>query len=170
MPRSLQNSPPRSRSEQTTEHGVARDRPGENGGNGTVPDTSMPRAARLAGSGAAVEVLDEDIRWISDTFDGPSRLAESNSAFGGFVDGRLVSVAVPFHVGERFEELGVVTAEAHRGAGWSSSCSAAVVADTNREVERRAGRRHPTTSPAGGSRPSSGFARRVKGCTSWPAS
>jgi hypothetical protein len=78
---------------------------------------------------AAVEALEADIHWISDTLDGPAGLAQSSSAFGGFVEGRLVSVAVPFYVGERFEELGVVTAQAHRGLGWSSACSAAVIAD-----------------------------------------
>ena len=30
---------------------------------------------------------------------------------------------------KRFEELGVVTEEAHRGAGWSPACSAAAIAD-----------------------------------------
>jgi RimJ/RimL family protein N-acetyltransferase len=77
----------------------------------------------------AVEALEEDIQWISDTLDGPARFAQSGTAFGGFVDGRLISVAVPFYVGERFEELGVVTAQAHRGVGWSTACSAAVIAD-----------------------------------------
>ena len=57
------------------------------------------------------------------------KLAECSTAFGGFVDGRLVSVAVPFYVGEQFEELGVVTEAAHRSMGWSSACSAAVIAD-----------------------------------------
>ncbi len=92
---------------------------------------SAPGEIRRLGAqdAAAVEALDDDIEWISDTLDGPRRLAEFNTAFGGFVAGRLVSVAVPFYVGERFEELGVVTAEAHRAVGWSSACSAAVIAD-----------------------------------------
>jgi RimJ/RimL family protein N-acetyltransferase len=82
-----------------------------------------------AADARAVEALEEDIQWISDTLNGPRGLVEQNTAFGGFAEGRLVSVAVPFYVGERFEELGVVTAEAHRGEGWSSACSAAVIAD-----------------------------------------
>jgi len=77
----------------------------------------------------AVAALDEDVAWISDTYGGPRTLAESNTAFGGFVDGQLVSVAAPFYRGERFEELGVVSDEAHRGRGWSSACSAAAIAD-----------------------------------------
>ncbi len=96
------------------------------------PEVASPpgELRRLAAAdAAAVDALEEGIQWISDTLGGPRALAACNTAFGGFVDGRLVSVAVPFYVGERFEELGAVTEDAHRGVGWSSACSAAVIAD-----------------------------------------
>ncbi len=57
---------------------------------------------------AAVEALDEDIQWISGALDGPRALAEMNTAFGGFGSGRLASVAVPFYVGERLLEPGLL--------------------------------------------------------------
>jgi RimJ/RimL family protein N-acetyltransferase len=90
-----------------------------------------PRAVRRLGAGdaPAVAELGEDLDWISDTLGGPEALAGGQSAFGAFVEGRLVSVAVPFYIGEGFEELGVVTDAAHRGAGWSTACAKAVVAD-----------------------------------------
>ena len=82
-----------------------------------------------AGDAEAVGALGDDIAWISDTLDGPAALAQRATAFGAFADGRLVSVAVPFYVGESFEELGVVTEADHRGAGWSTACATAVIAD-----------------------------------------
>jgi predicted GNAT family acetyltransferase len=59
------------------------------------------------------------------------------------VEGRLVAVAVPFFIGDRYEELGVVTQLEHRRQGLSHSCAAAVISDIR-------GRGHTptwTTSP-----------------------
>jgi RimJ/RimL family protein N-acetyltransferase len=70
-------------------------------------------------------------------------MAASGMAFGAFVDGRLASVACPFFITERFEDLGVVTEPEFRGRGLSPACAAAVCADV------RARGRQPswTTSP-----------------------
>lgn len=44
-------------------------------------------------------------------------------------DGRLVAVAVPVFVGDRDEDVGVVTEAACRGRGLSPVCAARVIAD-----------------------------------------
>jgi GNAT superfamily N-acetyltransferase len=90
----------------------------------------------------ALHRLEEDVRWISDTTGGPAGLAASQTAFGAFARGRLASVAAPFFVGERHEDIGVVTAAAFRGRGLSPACAARVVADI------RARGRRPTWSTA----------------------
>ena len=70
--------------------------------------------------------------WISDTWGGPSGLAASGMAFGAFVERRLASVACPFFITERFEDLGVVTEPEFRGRGLSPACAAAVCADVRK--------------------------------------
>lgn len=54
-----------------------------------------------------------------------------------------MSVAVTFFVGERHEEIGVVTDPAHRGRGLSTACTAALV----RDIRARGRRPSWTTSP-----------------------
>lgn len=78
----------------------------------------------------ALAGLAEGIGWISKTLGGPAGLAASGLGWGGFSDGQLVSVAVPFFLGEKYEDLGVVTERAYRNRGLSTACAAAVVADT----------------------------------------
>jgi RimJ/RimL family protein N-acetyltransferase len=77
----------------------------------------------------ALTALGEDIRWIAATWGGATGLAASRVGWGAFVDGRLASVAVPFYLGERFEDLGVVTESEHRGRGLSPACAARVIED-----------------------------------------
>lgn len=77
----------------------------------------------------ALTGLDEDSRWIAGTFGGPTGLAASELAWGAFDDGRLVSVAVPFYLGEHYEDVGVVTEPEFRRRGLSTACAAAVVTD-----------------------------------------
>lgn len=76
---------------------------------------------------AAVSSLDTSINWISDTHDGAANLAASGRAVGAFADGRLRAVAAVFYAGNRFEELGVVTDPAFRGAGLSTACAALLI-------------------------------------------
>jgi predicted GNAT family acetyltransferase len=64
------------------------------------------------------------------------------------VDGRLVAVACSFFVGERFEDIGVVTESTHRGLGLSTACAAALCGDI-----RSRGRR-PSWTTSTDNRPS----------------
>jgi hypothetical protein len=73
--------------------------------------------------------LAADIGWISKTQGGPAALARSGLAWGGFVEGRLASVATPFYIGTGYEDVGVVTEAAHRGLGLSAACACGVVRD-----------------------------------------
>lgn len=104
----------------------------------TLPDTATaPRTSavtrRLTPSdAAAVSALSSDIAWIHETWGGVPGLLASGMAHGAFVDGRPVAVAVPFSVGTRYEDVGVVTEADHRGRGLSTACAAAVVADIRR--------------------------------------
>ena len=91
----------------------------------------------------ALLALDPDLHWISDTYDGPIGLARTATAWGWWVDGRLVAVAAPFFVGSTYEDIGVVTEPEHRGRGGSAACAAALAAD----VERRGRVPSWTTSP-----------------------
>ena len=95
-----------------------------------APDPTGATVRRLTRSDTeAVKSLDAEIRWISDTHAGAAGLAESATAWGAFVDGALVSVAVPYFVGDRYEDIGVVTGAAFRGRGASPACAARVIAD-----------------------------------------
>jgi RimJ/RimL family protein N-acetyltransferase len=110
----------------------------------TQPSSAGAEVRRLSAADAhhvwAVTPLSS---WISGCWGGPAGLAASDIAYGAFVDGRLVSVACPFFVAERFEDLGVVTEPGFRGRGLSPACAASVCADV------RARGRQPswTTSP-----------------------
>jgi predicted GNAT family acetyltransferase len=80
---------------------------------------------RLEGADARhLQGLSPDSEWISATWGGASSLAASAAAWGAFIDGTLVSVAVPFFVGDRYEDLGVVTEAPYRGRGLSVACAA----------------------------------------------
>jgi hypothetical protein len=73
--------------------------------------------------------LSPDLSWISKTWGGPEGLAASGHGWGAFAEGRLVSVACSFFVGDRYEELGVVTEEEFRGAGLNGACAGALCED-----------------------------------------
>lgn len=73
--------------------------------------------------------LDAQTRWVSETWGGAKGLALGRLAFGAFLDGRLASVAAPFFVGDRFEDVAVVTEPTFRGRGLSPVCAARVCED-----------------------------------------
>lgn len=85
------------------------------------------------GDEAGVAGLSTELAWIARTWGGPTGLAASQHAWGAFVDGQLVAVACSFHVGEHYEDIGVVTEPVHRGQGLSTACAAALCDD----IERR---------------------------------
>ena len=90
------------------------------------------RSARCAGSARPMRALrgyDPGGHWIWSTWGGPEELAAAGVAHGAFVAGRLVSIAVPFYLGTRHADLGVVTDPGFRGRGLSTRCAAAVAAD-----------------------------------------
>src|SRR4051812_12858836 len=82
-----------------------------------------------SGDAEAIDGLSPETHWISETWGGPPGAAASGLAFGAFHGGRLASVALPFYVGERFEDIGVVTEDGSRARGFSAACAAAVVED-----------------------------------------
>jgi RimJ/RimL family protein N-acetyltransferase len=73
--------------------------------------------------------LSSDLTWIADTWGGPPGVAASGYAYGAFVDGRLVSVADSFFVGDSYEDIGVVTEPAFRRQNLSAACVAALCND-----------------------------------------
>jgi ribosomal protein S18 acetylase RimI-like enzyme len=112
-----------------------------------------PRRAAPRGRGAvrrlqtadsdAVGALSDQNLWISKTWGGAAGLAASGTAWGAFADGRLVAVACPFFVGDRYEDIGVATEAGFRGQGWSTACAAGVCGD----IRRRGGTPSWTTAP-----------------------
>ncbi|MGD9527961.1 GNAT family N-acetyltransferase [Pseudonocardia sp.] len=105
--------------------------------------TRAPVRRLSADDASALAALDPALVWISDTWGGPAGLAGTGRAWGAFDGGGLVSVAVPFWVGEDHEDIGVVTEAGYRGRGLSTACAAAVVAD----IRARGHRPTWTTSP-----------------------
>jgi RimJ/RimL family protein N-acetyltransferase len=87
--------------------------------------------------------LSPGMAWISVSWNGPENLAASGYAWGAFVEGRLVSVAVSFFVADGYEDLGVVTEPAFRRQGLSAACAAALCAD----IQSRGRRPTWATSP-----------------------
>lgn len=91
----------------------------------------------------ALARLDAELTWISSTWGGPAGLAASGYAWGAFAAGRLISVACSFFLGERYEDIGVVTESAFRGRGASGACARALC----EEIRARGRRPGWTTSP-----------------------
>lgn len=87
--------------------------------------------------------LSPEINWICNTWGGPAGLAASGRAWGAFADDRLVSVACTFYVGERYEDIGVVTEKESRGLGLSVACAGKLCED----IQSRGRRPSWTTSP-----------------------
>ncbi len=82
-----------------------------------------------ANEGHHLRGLSANSAWISKTWGGPAGLAASRLAWGAFSEGRLASVAVPFFVGERYEDLGVATEPEFQGRGLSTACAGELVKD-----------------------------------------
>lgn len=97
----------------------------------SAPPRPVTAAVRALGppDTAALATLGPDLDWIHETWGGPGPLAGTGRTRGGFAGGRLVAVAVPFFVGDRYEDVGVITDPAHRGRGLATACAAAVIAD-----------------------------------------
>lgn len=87
-------------------------------------------AVRMLESGdtPAVEALDQDVGWVTRTWDGPAGLAASGHAVGAFVEGRVAAVACTFFLGVRHDEIGVATEPGFRGRGLATRCAALLAA------------------------------------------
>ncbi|MGI9148490.1 MAG: GNAT family N-acetyltransferase [Chloroflexota bacterium] len=59
-------------------------------------------------------------------------LAASGYAWGAFAYNQLVAAACSFFVGDRYEDIGVVTDPAHRGLALSTTCAAGLCDDIQR--------------------------------------
>ena len=95
-------------------------------------DAAVPASdARLLTSADAPAFagLSTDSTWIAATWGGVPGMLSAGVARGVVLDGRVAAIAVPFYVGEVYEDIGVVTEPAHRRRGLSTACVAALVGD-----------------------------------------
>jgi RimJ/RimL family protein N-acetyltransferase len=96
-----------------------------------------------ASDGPALARLSPESAWISKTWGGGATMAATSYACGAFAGERLVAVANTFFVGDRYEDLGVVTEPEFRGLGLGTACAGMVC----REVLKRGRISSWTTSP-----------------------
>jgi RimJ/RimL family protein N-acetyltransferase len=93
------------------------------------PRPGEPVRRLAAGDAALLGGLSAEVAWVARTWGGPAGLAASGTGWGAFADGRLVSMACPFFIGERYEDIGVATEPGFRRRGASTACAAAVCHD-----------------------------------------
>ena len=84
------------------------------------------------GDATAIASLDPQLAWIASTWGGVVGLAASGYAWGAFAHDQLVAAACSFFVGDRYEDIGVVTDPAHRGLALSAGCAAELCDDIQR--------------------------------------
>jgi RimJ/RimL family protein N-acetyltransferase len=77
----------------------------------------------------AVGRVSEHVRWVCKTWHGTEAAAASGMAWGAFDGRRIVSLALTFFVGDRFEDFGAATEPEYRGRGLSAACCAGLAAD-----------------------------------------
>ena len=82
-----------------------------------------------ADDGPVLARLSLESAWISKTWEGGPSMAASGYSCGVFTGGRLVAVANTFFVGDRYEDLGVVTEPEFRGCGLGMACAGLVCAE-----------------------------------------
>lgn len=68
--------------------------------------------------------LDTEAAWIFKTWGSPAGLAESGYAWGVLLAEEVISVACTFFLGNRYEDVGVITASKFRRMGLSTACAA----------------------------------------------
>ena len=73
--------------------------------------------------------LSPELTWIWKTWAGPPGLASSGYAWGVFARDHLVSVACSFFLGDRHEDVGVVTEPSFRRLGLSVACAGPLCQD-----------------------------------------
>jgi GNAT superfamily N-acetyltransferase len=85
---------------------------------------------------AMIADLAPSLSWISKTWGGPEPLAASGYAWGAFLGPDLASVACTFLLGQRNEEIGVVTEPSARRQGLSAACAARLCAEIQQRGRR----------------------------------
>lgn len=89
----------------------------------------FPLRRLTQGDSQALSELSEEVSWISKTWGGPEGLVRSGYAWGVVDEGRIVSLACTFFVGETYEDIGVVTEPEYRRQGLSLTCLRALCED-----------------------------------------
>jgi len=99
----------------------------------TAPRFSFPQGLLIRRLGRAdtshLLGLSPEVAWVWKTWESPTRLATSGFVWGAFAEGRLVSVACTFFMGQQYEDIAVVTEPEWRGGGLSVACAGALCAD-----------------------------------------
>lgn len=93
------------------------------------PAAVAPRAGEVRRISSAADLAGFGSAWVAASWGGPEGLARSGRAWGGYLDGALVSVACAFLQADAEEEIGVATEPAARGLGLSTACAANVCRD-----------------------------------------
>jgi RimJ/RimL family protein N-acetyltransferase len=121
----------------------------------TVPSPAVDVRLLTPDDAPAFAALSADSAWIAQTWGGVGGLLAARVARGVLVDGQVAALAVPFYLGGRYEDIGVVTEPGMRRRGLSTACAAALVADIR-------GRGHvPTWSTSPDNTGSRGVAERL---------
>jgi GNAT superfamily N-acetyltransferase len=94
-----------------------------------APAAVAPRAGEVRRISSVADLAGFGSPWVSASWGGPEGLARSGRAWGGYLDGALVSVACAFLQADAEEELGVATEPAAQGLGFSTACAAQVCRD-----------------------------------------
>ena len=108
-----------------------------------VPSAGAGVRRLTSNDAAAVRELSPEVTWLAKTWGGLTGLAASGYAWGAFAEGRLVSLACSFFVGERFEDVGVATEPGYRGRGLAHACASGLC----RDIRDRGRRPSGSTSP-----------------------
>lgn len=95
----------------------------------TVPPPAPDVRLLTQDDASAFAGLSAQSAWIAETWGGVSGMLTARIARGVLVDGQVAALAVPFYLGGKYEDIGVVTEPAHRRRGLSTACSAALIAD-----------------------------------------
>ncbi|MGA5133431.1 GNAT family N-acetyltransferase [Streptomyces olivoreticuli] len=77
----------------------------------------------------SVRELGPAAAWIGDSWGGPLGLAASGHCWGAFRDGRPLSLACTYFLGDPYEDIAVVTVPGERRRGLASACVGGLCAD-----------------------------------------
>jgi GNAT superfamily N-acetyltransferase len=100
------------------------------GGDAPAPPPGFAVRRLCVGDASLARAIDPAARWIwSHAASVEERLSRGDVWGVLAMEGRLASVALPFTIGDRYEDIGVFTEPRDRRAGLSTACAAALVHD-----------------------------------------